>query len=491
MHKLAFLLLISILQISVNAYWDCGSQHQRKLEATVFNGEYNTLPAEEASWLVTVEADNRACIGYLVGKRVMPASTVNIVLSTKDCVGSTSYKKIKIRNPRKNNINPGVVKVKSVKSHPLVKGVVMIKLKKPLVITSDWLPICVYHLRRRTDGCAVMTSTVEKGKNIKEVKLHKPILVDSAECKKEIPDFDENTEFCVEGVPSGNDNVADGYICVVDRIWQLYGLRKQQSSSSKYAVFYDVQKTGFDTVDDKDCGTAAVDDLRKYRQYGENDHVTIDAAPWMVAIYVQGKSGEFCTGMLVNGKKHTSGSKEVYTMSSCLSKKTQSSDIMVSYKTGPMTYANMSVESIERFNNKPAVVSLKLKQRISTSLYARPICLAKDEYVFSPSSCNLLSVTYKGILFSIYIFLSDGDFKVKAKFYDSWQMHETCANKFSDKYVGSGDLCAKDLDKDADKDQASSGNMLICAGKTNYEDRWLLAGVQHLKQGNLGTYTLM
>ncbi|KRY64166.1 hypothetical protein T4B_6354, partial [Trichinella pseudospiralis] len=189
---------------------------------------------------------------------------------------------------------------------------------------------------------------------MKEVKLYKPILVDSAECKKEIPDFDESTEFCVEGVPSGNDNVADGYICVVDRIWQLYGLRKQQSSSSKYAVFYDVQKTGFDTVDDKDCGTAAVDDLRKYRKYGENAHVPIDAAPWMVAIYVQGKSGKFCTGMLVNGQKHKSGSREVYTMSSCVSEKTKSSDIMVSYKIGPMTYANMSVASIERFSNKPA-----------------------------------------------------------------------------------------------------------------------------------------
>ncbi|KRZ64348.1 hypothetical protein T08_16223 [Trichinella sp. T8] len=35
----------------------------------------------------------------------------------------------------------------------------------------------------------------------------------------------------------------------------------------------------------------------------------------MVAIYVQGNSGEFCTGMLVNGKKHTSHSREVYTMS--------------------------------------------------------------------------------------------------------------------------------------------------------------------------------
>ncbi|KAL1230253.1 Tryptase-2 [Trichinella pseudospiralis] len=480
MNKLAFLLLISILQIYVTAYWDCGNQHQRKLEATVLSEEYNALPAEEASWLVTVEADNRACIGYLVGKRAMPTSAVDVVLSTKDCVGSTSYKKIKIRNPRKNNINPSVIKVKSVTSHPFVKGILIIKLKKPLVILGNWLPICVYHLRRGKDDCAVITSTVEKGKNMKEVKLYKPILVDSAECKKEIPDFDESTEFCVEGVPSGNDNVADGYICVVDRIWQLYGLRKQQSSSSKYAVFYDVQKTGFDTVDDKDCGTAAVDDLRKYRKYGENAHVPIDAAPWMVAIYVQGKSGKFCTGMLVNGQKHKSGSREVYTMSSCVSEKTKSSDIMVSYKIGPMTYANMSVASIERFSNKPAVVSLKLKQPISTSLYARPICLAKDGYVFSPSSCNLLSIIYK-----------DGDFKVKANFYDSWQMRDTCANKFSDKYVESGDFCAKDLDKDADNAQTSSGNMIICAGKTNYESRWLLAGVQHLKQGNLGTYTLI
>ncbi|KRX18708.1 hypothetical protein T07_6769 [Trichinella nelsoni] len=454
-------------------------QKQHELHDTVYKEEYNTLPAEEASWLVTVEANNRACMGYLVGKRVMPGLTVDVVLSSKDCVGSTSYKKIKIRNPRKTKDNPGVIKVKSVKSHPLVKGVVMLKLKKPLLI-SGWLPICVYQLKRMKHHCAVMTSTVEKGKNIKEVKLHKPIFVDSAECKKEIPDFDENTEFCVDGVPSGNDNVADGFICTVDRIWQLYGLRKQLSSSSKYAVFYDVQKTGFDTVDNKDCGTAAIDDLRKYRKYGENDYVPIDAAPWMVAIYVQGKSGEFCTGMLVNGKKHTSNSREVYTMSRCVSKKTKSSDIMVSYKTGPTTYANMSVASIERFNNKSAVVLLKLKQPISTSLYARSICLDKDQYVFSPSSCYLLSVTYK-----------DGDFKVKTSFYDSFDTHGQCSDEFGNKYVGSGDLCAKDSEKDANNNHASSGNMIVCAGKRIYEGRWLLAGVQHLKKGNLGTYTLM
>ncbi|KRZ88590.1 hypothetical protein T08_12596 [Trichinella sp. T8] len=479
MHKLEFLLLISILQISVNANWDCGNQYQRKLAATVSNGEYNTLSAEETSWVVTVETDKRVCIGYLVGKRAMPEPTVDVVLSSKDCVGSANYKNIKIRNPRKSNINPGVVKVKSVKSHPLVKGVVMLKLKKPLLI-SGWFPICVYHMRRRKDDCAVMTSPLEKGKNIKEVKLHRPIFVDNAECKKEIPDFDENTEFCVDGVPSGNDNVADGFICAVDRIWQLYGLRKQLSSSSKYAVFYDVQKTGFDTVDNKDCGTAAIDDLRKYRKYGENDYVPIDAAPWMVAIYVQGNSGEFCTGMLVNGKKHTSHSREVYTMSSCVSKKTKSSDIMVSYKTGPTTYANMSVASIERFNDKPAVVLLKLKQPISTSLFARSICLDKDQHVFSPSSCKLLSVTYK-----------DGDFKVKTSFYDSFNTHDQCSSEFGNKYAGSGDLCAKDTEKDANNNHANSGNMIICAGKRSYEGRWLLAGVQHLKKGNLGTYTLM
>ncbi|KRY82485.1 hypothetical protein T4D_6354 [Trichinella pseudospiralis] len=455
-------------------------QNQRKLEATVLSEEYNALPAEEASWLVTVEADNRACIGYLVGKRAMPTSAVDVVLSTKDCVGSTSYKKIKIRNPRKNNINPSVIKVKSVKTHPLVKGVVILKLKKPLVITSNWLPICVYQMKRMKDHCAVITSAVHKGKNMKEVKLYKPILVDSAECKKEIPDFDESTEFCVEGVPSENDNVADGYICVEDRIWQLYGLRKQQSSSSKYAVFYDVQKTGFDTVDDKDCGTAAVDDLRKYRKYGENAHVPIDAAPWMVAIYVQGKNGEFCTGMLVNGQKHKSGSREVYTMSSCVSEKTKSSDIMVSYKIGPMTYANMSVASIERFSNKPAVVLLKLKHPIMISLYARPICMIKDEYHFSTYSCELLSLTYK-----------DGDFKAKANVYDSWEMHYKCVNEFSSKYVGSGNFCAKDLDKDINSDHTSSGRMIICGGKGNHGGRLFLAGIQHLKQGNLGTYTMM
>ncbi|KRY80603.1 hypothetical protein T4D_4225 [Trichinella pseudospiralis] len=147
-------------------------QNQRKLEATVLSEEYNALPAEEASWLVTVEADNRACIGYLVGKRAMPTSAVDVVLSTKDCVGSTSYKKIKIRNPRKNNINPSVIKVKSVTSHPFVKGILIIKLKKPLVILGNWLPICVYHLRRGKDDCAVITSTVEK-----VYQFHKPYLL--------------------------------------------------------------------------------------------------------------------------------------------------------------------------------------------------------------------------------------------------------------------------------------------------------------------------
>ncbi|KRZ88622.1 hypothetical protein T08_11253 [Trichinella sp. T8] len=454
-------------------------QKQHELHDTVYKEEYNTLPAEEASWLVTVEANNRACMGYLVGKRVMPGLTADVVLSSKDCVGSTSYKKIKIRNPRKTKDNPGVIKVKSVKSHPLVKGVVMLKLKKPLLI-SGWLPICVYQLKRMKHHCAVMTSTVVKGKNIKEVKLHKPKLVDSAECKKEIPDFDENTEFCVDGVPSGNDNVADAYICVEDRIWQLYGLRKQQSSRSKYAVFYDVQKTGFDSVDDWNCGTAAIDDLRKFRNSEQTDYVPIDAAPWMVAIYVQGNSGEFCTGMLVNGKKHTSHSREVYTMSSCVSEKTKSSDIMVSYKTGPTTYANMSVASIERFNDKPAVVSLKLKHPIVISLYARPICMIKDGYHFSTYSCELLSVTYR-----------DGDFKAKANNYDSWNMHYKCSDEFSDKYVGSGDVCAKDLDKDIDNDHTSSGRMIFCGGKGDYQGRLFLAGVQHLKQGNLGTYTLI
>ncbi|OUC42083.1 hypothetical protein D917_10471, partial [Trichinella nativa] len=88
MHKLEFLLLISILQISVNANWDCGNQYQQKLAATVSKGEYNTLSAEETSWVVTVETDKRVCIGYLVGKRAMPEPTADVVLSSKDCVGS-------------------------------------------------------------------------------------------------------------------------------------------------------------------------------------------------------------------------------------------------------------------------------------------------------------------------------------------------------------------------------------------------------------------
>ncbi|KRX12081.1 hypothetical protein T07_11551, partial [Trichinella nelsoni] len=34
----------------------------------------------------------------------------------------------------------------------------------------------------------------------------------------------------------------------------------------------------------------------KFRNSEQTDYLPIDAAPWMVAIYVQGKSGEFCTG---------------------------------------------------------------------------------------------------------------------------------------------------------------------------------------------------
>ncbi|KRY00684.1 hypothetical protein T4E_7965 [Trichinella pseudospiralis] len=311
---------------------------------------------------------------------------------------SKSASNIKVYRKTENSKAAKILKVHSVKQHSYLKELSILKLKSPITMDNSWKPVCLYYFTRLYEDCGMLSANLEAGKGVSNVTIQKAKSVENSFCKNEISDFDEELHLCVEVSKSKNsENIGEAFVCDHDGIWQLHGFRKSSQPGSKYIALYSVEKTGFDSLGKYTCGTPSLRNLQTERSSAIE--TSVEAAPWMIPIYVHEKDEEplLCSGILADGPFHSSGLKNIYTTSNCVTKRTKTKEIKVSYQTGPSKFTNVTVSSIKRYEHAPDIVILKLKKAIPLTLYSRPACLSTEKYIFDQTLCKLVSVTSNGI----------------------------------------------------------------------------------------------
>ncbi|KRZ92846.1 hypothetical protein T08_2888 [Trichinella sp. T8] len=452
-----FIFVISILQTSVEGKWLCGQQKQRMLEDSLNQNSDKPLPPHEASWIVMIESGGKTCIGHIVGS---PATTkIQIVLTTRDCVEGKSASSIKVYRKTETDKAAKILKVHSVKQHSYLKELFILKLKSPITMDESWKPVCLYYFTRLYENCGMLSANLEAGKGVSNVAIQKANSVENSFCKNEISDFDEELHLCVEVSKSKNsENTGEAFVCDHDGIWQLHGIKKSSKPGSKYIALYGVEKTGLDSLGKYTCGTPSLRSLETERS--STIETSVEAAPWMIPIYVHEKDEEplLCSGILADDY-HSSGSKNIYTTSNC------TKEIKVSYQTGPSKFTNVTVSSIKRFEHAPDIVILKLKKAIPLTIFSRPACLSIEKYFLDQTLCKLVSVN------------SNGSLKVRATGFSTYT-DGACKRIFRN--FDNSQLCLKDFDSETQHKQ----KLLICHGRDEFTGRYVLVGVESTRSGN-------
>ncbi|OUC43848.1 hypothetical protein D917_09476 [Trichinella nativa] len=416
-----FIFVISILQTSVEGKWLCGQQKQRMLEDSLNQNSDKPLPPHEASWIVMIESGGKTCIGHIVGS---PATTkVQMVLTTRDCVEGKSASSIKVYRKTETNKAAKILKVHSVKQHSYLKELSILKLKSPITMDESWKPVCLYYFTRLYENCGMLSANLEAGKGVSNVAIQKANSVENSFCKNEISDFDEELHLCVEVSKSKNsENTGEAFVCDHDGIWQLHGIKKSSKPGSKYIALYGVEKTGLDSLGKYTCGTPSLRSLETERS--STIETSVEAAPWMIPIYVHEKDEEplLCSGILADDY-HSSGSKNIYTTSNCL------------------------------------------KKAIPLTIFSRPACLSIEKYFLDQTLCKLVSVN------------SNGSLKVRATGFSTYT-DGACKRIFRN--FDNSQLCLKDFDSETQHKQ----KLLICHGRDEFTGRYVLVGVESTRSGN-------
>ncbi|KRZ75012.1 hypothetical protein T10_5146 [Trichinella papuae] len=303
--------------IGIKGEWHCGHQNQRELISSLRSNSSKLLPAIDASWIVMIESGEKTCIGHIVGNVFESNKKAQVVITTRDCINKQPASSIRIYRKEEGSRYSQVLKVRRIKQHRFLKDLVSLKLKYPIQIDVSWKPICLYYFSGDHGNCGILYANLRKGKGVSNVKIQRATIVDNSFCKKEINDFNEDLEFCVEMLESDNsENIGEAFVCEFDGIWQLEGLRKISSIASKYVAFYGVKKTGFDSLGEDFCGTAAFRDLQNTRFEDLGVEIPIESVPWMVPIYVHEQDGDkLCSGILADEPNRSSGGLKVRTSS--------------------------------------------------------------------------------------------------------------------------------------------------------------------------------
>ncbi|KRZ17243.1 hypothetical protein T11_18168 [Trichinella zimbabwensis] len=452
--------------IGTEGEWHCGHQNQRELISSLRSNSSKLLPAIDASWIVMIESGEKTCIGHIVGNVFESNKKAQVVITTRDCINKQPASSIKIYRKEEGSRYSQVLKVRRIKQHRFLKDLVSLKLKYPVQIDVSWKPICLYYFSGDHGNCGILYANLRKGKGVSNVKIQRATIVDNSFCKKEINDFNEDLEFCVEMLESDNsENIGEAFVCEFDGIWQLEGLRKISSIASKYVAFYGVKKTGFDSLGEDFCGTAAFRDLQNTRFEDLGVEIPIESVPWMVPIYVHEQDGDkLCSGILADEPNRSSGFKTVFALSSCITKNTAANEITVSYKTGPSSFTNVSVSSVKRSQKAPAFVMLKLKKSVPITLFSRPACLSANKYFFEQTNCKLVAI------------ISKGGLKVRTSSFTTWS-NRACDN-FKN-FNKNTDICLIDYDREGEH----TSKMLICPGDDSFYAKYILVGVESHKVG--------
>ncbi|KRY76384.1 hypothetical protein T4A_866 [Trichinella pseudospiralis] len=469
-HSPSFLNKVKAKDTSQSGRWLCGQQDQRMLEDSLNQNSDKPLPPHEASWIVMIESGGKTCIGHIVGS---PATTkVQIVLTTRDCVEGKMFSKsasnIKVYRKTENSKAAKILKVHSVKQHSYLKELSILKLTSPITMDNSWKPVCLYYFTRLYENCGMLSANLEAGKGVSNVTIQKAKSVENSFCKNEISDFDEELHLCVEVSKSKNsENIGEAFVCDHDGIWQLHGFRKSSQPGSN-----DNMLMGKYT-----CGTPSLRNLQTERSSAIE--TSVEAAPWMIPIYVHEKDEEplLCSGILADGPYQSSGLKNIYTTSNCVTKqfyffyrRTKTKEIKVSYQTGPSKFTNVTVSSIKRYEHAPDIVILKLKKAIPLTLFSRPACLSIEKYIFDQTLCKLVSVT------------SNGSLKVRATGFSRFTEGE-CKRHFRN--FDDSQLCLKDYDSETEHNE----KLLICEGRDELTGRYVFVGVESMRRGNYVSIT--